>query len=120
MSLEALLKAHCVAQKLDNPRIKNSHNLTEIANIAGIRLNKKDNKILDVLSEFVVWDGRYPTPKSATKLKRHWDNLNSTALDKTSLGGLEIMRQNDSFKFENLFRIWRLLSDEYFEKHQNS
>ena len=120
MSLELLLKAHCVAQQIENPRIENTHNLTEISNIAGIKLKKSENKVLDVLSEYIVWDGRYPTPKNPAKLKRHWENVRDVAYDKEPFGNLELLKPNGAFSFENLFRIWRGLSDDYFQKYNET
>lgn len=117
MSIELLLKAHCVAQKIDNPRIQKTHNL---AGIAGIKLQKSDIKILDVLSEYVIWDGRYPAPKDANKLKRHWDNVRDTAYNREPLGNLKVLKPNKAFDFDNLHRIWRRLSDDYFEKYSRA
>lgn len=120
MSLELLLKAHCVGQKIENPRIEKTHNLNEIAGIAGLKLEKSDNKILEVLSEYIIWDGRYPAPKEPSKLKRHWENIQDTAFDREPLGTLEVLKPNNTFCFDNLHRIWRRLSDEYMRKYNET
>ncbi len=120
MSLELLLKAHCVGQKIENPRIEKTHNLTELAGIAGIKFEKSDNKILEVLSEYIVWDGRYPAPKDPAKMKRHWDNIQNTAFDREPLGSLEVLKPNNTFCLDNLHRIWRRLSDEYLRKYNET
>ncbi len=117
MSLEVLLKAHCIGQKIDNPRVEKTHNLVELAGIAGIKFDKSDNKILDVLSEYIVWDGRYPTPKNSVKMKQHWDNFQDTAFDREPFGGLEVLKPNNAICFDNLHRIWKRLSDEYLLKY---
>lgn len=120
MSLEALFKAHCVAQNIDNPRINKSHQLTEVASIAGIKLDKSENKILDILSEYIIWDGRYPVPKLSSQVKRHANNIKATAYDKEKIGSLEILRPNDALGFNSIHRIWRRVSDDYMQKYNQT
>ncbi len=117
MSFEVLFKAHCVAQGIENDRLKNSHDLAEIAKIAGFSLSKEDNKILMVLSAFVVWDGRYPIPKKSSQFDQHGKNIESTAYDREKLGSLDILKPNDTFEFDNLHILWRRYSDRYMSKY---
>jgi hypothetical protein len=120
MSLETLFKAHCVAQKIDNPRINKSHQLTEIASIAGFKLDKSENKILDILSEYIIWDGRYPVPKVSSQVKRHSDNITATEYDKEKMGTIEILKPNGALDFSNVHKIWRRISDDYMQKYNQT
>jgi hypothetical protein len=117
MSFEVLIKAHCIAQKIKNDKIHKTHQLTKLAEIAGLKLTKEDKKILDILTEYVIWDGKYPTPKKSIHLKMHNDNIHETTYDKKSLGTLNVYKSNDSLDFSSLNQIWRKLSGEYMEKY---
>ncbi len=117
MSFEVLFKAHCVAQGIEDERLKNTHELAEIARIAGFKLSKEDNKVLGVLSAFIVWDGRYPIPKKPAQLDQHSKNIESVAYDKEKLGSLDILKQNDTFTFDNLHKLWRRYSDRYMSEY---
>ena len=61
MSLELLFKAIIVAKMKNVPKI---HNLEELAVKAELKYSKKDKAILAILTECIVWGGRYPVPKS--------------------------------------------------------
>jgi hypothetical protein len=117
MSFEVLFKAHCVAQSIENVRLKSTHELAEIASIAGFKLSKDENKILGVLSAYIVWDGRYPIPKKSAQFQQHSKNIESTAYDKEKLGSLDILKPNDAFKFDNLHVLWRRYSDLYMSEY---
>lgn len=117
MSFEVLIKAHCIAQKIESEEVQKSHRLTNLASIAGLKLTKEENKILDVLTEYVIWDGKYPAPKNSSQLKRHRDNVIATAYDREKLGTLDAYKSNDVLDFDKLHKIWRKLSDEYMERH---
>ncbi len=120
MSLEALFKAHCIAQKIDDPRIHKSHQLTEIASIAGINLDKSENKILDILSEYIIWDGRYPVPKNSAQVKNHTNNIRATAYDKKKVGGLELLKPNGALDFSSIHQIWRRISGDYMQRYNQT
>ncbi len=117
MSLEALIKAHCIAQNIDDDKVKKSHRLTELSSLAGINFSKEDNKILDVLTEYVIWDGKYPAPKKSSQLKNHYQNVQATEYDIEKLGTLDIYHSNGALDFSNLHRIWRKLSDQYMDRY---
>lgn len=119
MSLEALIKAHCIAQGIENNKL-GTHVLTDLANTAGLNLNKEENKILQILTEYIIWDGRYPIPKKATHLKNHSENVRATAFDKEKLGTIDIHKPNGALDFDNLHKIWRKLSGSYMDKYNQT
>lgn len=67
ISFELLFKAHCIGSGTE---FNSTHNLVALAKTADLPTSKSENKILQVLSEYVIWDGRYPTPKKPEYLKR--------------------------------------------------
>lgn len=67
-AIEALLKLAIVLPN-DASSVPKTHNLVELVKTAKIRVNKSDRDVLNHLSKFSQWAGRYPTP------------LNSAAFD---------------------------------------
>ncbi|MDO6427134.1 HEPN domain-containing protein [Thalassotalea sp. 1_MG-2023] len=100
MSFELLFKAHCVGSGTE---FKSTHDLVALANIANLPISKEEKKLLKVLSEYVIWDGRYPTPKKPEHLKGHWKNQADLLDDKLDL--------------ENLMPLWRQFSDSFMEHY---
>jgi hypothetical protein len=43
------------------------HDLRKLAESSRVRINESDRRVLDDLTTFVVWAGRYPLPKTAVK-----------------------------------------------------
>jgi hypothetical protein len=67
MALELAYKAIAVAQ---GKQLLHVHNLVQLAEHAGVPLLKaKDIRLLHLLTECILWDGRYPVPKSADSLE---------------------------------------------------
>ena len=67
MALELAYKAIAVAQ---GKQILHVHNLVQLAEHAGVPLLKaKDIRLLHLLTECILWDGRYPVSRSADSLE---------------------------------------------------
>jgi hypothetical protein len=100
MSFELLFKAHCIGSGID---FNSTHDLVSLAKTASLSTSKDENKILKVLSEYVIWDGRYPTPKKPEHLEGHWKNQASLVDDKLDL--------------EALMPLWRRFSDSFVAQY---
>lgn len=100
MSFELLFKAHCIGSGTE---FRSTHDLVALANTARLCTSKDENKILKVLSEYIIWDGRYPTPKNPEHLKEHWKNQ-ASLLD-------------DTLDLEKLMPLWRRFSDSFMEQY---
>lgn len=114
MSFELLFKAHCVGA---GTSFTATHDLVALATTANFTTSKDENGILRVLSEYIIWDGRYPIPKKAQHLESHWKNQNIVLNQKEKLGKLTVLVSNDKLEFENLLPIWRKYSDLFMEKY---
>ncbi len=79
MTFELLFKAHYIGSGTE---FNCTHDLVALANTAGLTTSREENKILNVLSEYVIWDGRYPTPKKPEHLGEHWKNQANLLDDK--------------------------------------
>lgn len=110
MSFELLFKAHCVGAKI---KFNQNHKLMELAKVAGLSATCEENAILIILSEYIIWDGRYSTPKKSQHLKNHWENESRVLNDKQQIGSLVLTTSNDELDFEVLLPMWRKFSGLY-------
>ena len=76
MSLELAYKASLVAL---GKGVAKTHNLVWLAEQAGIGLSSKKRGLLALLSQYIIWEGRYPAPSSEFGLEfsayLHYENL---------------------------------------------
>ena len=114
MSFELLFKAHCVGADIKFEAI---HDLVELARTANFTITKDENGIFKVLSEYIIWDGKYPIPKYPQHLENHWKNQSQVLSDKKKFGGLTVQVSNHKLDFENLLPFWRKYSDQFMDKY---
>ena len=103
MAFEAMAKAFCVAQ---GKSFQTTHQLTALFADAGFKLTKNENKTLEVLTSYIEWAGKYPTPKArkgSETLKKHWNS--------------EQVLGQSTFDYDSLHSLWRKFSDDYMDKH---
>jgi hypothetical protein len=100
MSFELLFKANCVGANIS---FSTTHDLVALARTANFTTSKEENRILKVLSEYIIWDGRYPTPKKPEHLKEHWKSQNKVL--------------DEKLDFESLLLFWRKFSDSFMDKY---
>jgi hypothetical protein len=110
MSFELIFKAHCVGKKVDFCK---SHKLSKLALTAGIPITDDERFILDILTEYVIWDGRYPTPKQPQHMRDHWKNQREVLSDDVKIGNLKARKSNTKLDFKTLQPRWRGFSDAY-------
>ena len=110
MSFELMFKAHCVGAKIEFCK---NHKLSDLAATAGVSITEAEKAILDILAEYIIWDGRYPTPKNSQHLREHWKNQSDILSDEVQMGNLKARRPNGKLDFGNLQPIWRRFSDAY-------
>ncbi|MBN2324541.1 MAG: HEPN domain-containing protein [Spirochaetes bacterium] len=82
LSLELLLKAIAIAQEKE---FETNHRLNDLCKIVGMELSKDQEATIELLSEIIVWSGRYPIPKKEGR----WDNYYDVILEK------HIVREQD-------------------------
>jgi hypothetical protein len=61
VSLENALKGVCVGSVTDK-KLTQSHNLRNLANWASLKLSKEESDLLDRLTIYIKWAGRYNVP----------------------------------------------------------
>ena len=75
LSIEIALKAIILGK---SKSFDKNHKLNDLSKNAGVNFTKDQERTLELLSEIIIWSGRYPTPKS----ERHWDNYHDVVLKK--------------------------------------
>ena len=104
MSFELLFKAICTEKKV---AFSHSHNLFALSQSGNVSLTKEEVSILNILTEYIIWDGKYPNPKSKNNLEHHWKNENKVNNDHFKIENLNAQRRNDKLDFDPLAEIWR-------------
>ena len=106
MAIEALIKAVILERGIE---IRQSHNLNQLARDASITFTAEQQKLLQILSDAIYWDGRYPVPKN----QQQWDNLSDlkgeTLYDKRPLSEtstLQVLSRNDKLNWESIQELW--------------
>jgi hypothetical protein len=66
MSLELAYKASLIAM---GQRIKTTHDLTWLAEQVLPSVSRRERGLLELLTQCIVWDGRYPAPKDPLSLE---------------------------------------------------
>jgi hypothetical protein len=106
MSLELAYKASLVAIGRE---VKTTHNLVWLAEQVCFNLSPKEQGLLALLSEWVIWEGRYPCPKDEQSLEYfvylHYGNL----FRKVRTGNLTILEpvEPDPLGWEGYSELWK-------------
>jgi HEPN domain-containing protein len=124
LSFELIFKAFYVA-KGESPPI--THSLNNLTGHCDLQLSKKDRKILEVLSGYILWEGRYPTPNKPNEkrnlpfyhgIKEQNDPfVNTLPIEKQLDGKSNSTLKRSDLDFEHLIGLWRKLNDEYVNKY---
>jgi hypothetical protein len=112
LSFELLFKAHCIGACKP---IRAIHSLSELARSANVDVSPAAQEILDVLSGYIFWDGRYPTPKDWKWLETHWKAEAKLLRSATEPVAAELW--TDKLSMEVLIQLWRSWSDLYLKRY---
>jgi len=111
MSLELLLKAIVVAK---NETPKATHDLVALSRQAVVAYSSVELTTLKILSESIIWDGRYPVPKKEDHFKQlaelTWTHLYDPVPDVS----INMRRPNDRLAWKAIGELWRAASDVYW------
>ena len=114
MALELLYKAITIA-KGNEP--KKSHNLNQLALAAGLEIKGEQAGLLDILSESIIWNGRYPVPHKHSDFEDLKKLINEHLYDKESLGNLSVLKPNNALSWESFNELWSNAFDVYWQYH---
>lgn len=106
LSLELMYKAICVIKKTDFVKI---HFLLKLAGLAGVNLTKQDEGLLEILTESVIWDGKYPVPLDKNKVA--FENLpklyRKHLFDEVNVSEkFKVYRPNHALNWDSFNALW--------------
>jgi hypothetical protein len=117
MSLELLFKAIVVA-KGETPDTS-SHELPELARLAGVPLTSKQKGLLEVLTAYIYWAGRYPVPKDSKYyvplIKLEHQHLFNTR--KVGSSFVEVL-PGTQLDWEHFHKLWKHAEKIYYENER--
>ncbi len=112
MSLELQYKAIIVAK---GERAVHSHDLVKLAKLVGLHVDKKTETVLKILTESIIWYGRYPVPKTQEPMENLHDLLDDFFYDDAPPGKFKIRKRNVSLSWNLFNRLWLDGSKIYWE-----
>lgn len=123
LSIELLLKAILVADlKGDFEKLPHTHDLHALANKAGVLklLNENQHSLLQILSEFILWIGKYPVGRTEGKTEASMHVMGKMMRVISPDSKLNIMVSNGNTwpNWDNYNALWKILSDEYWKRHK--
>lgn len=116
MALELIYKAIVVAK--GNEPDTQSHKLINLASSAGLKVKDEQIGLLSILSESVIWDGRYPVPKNLKDFKLLSELRDEHLYEKAPLGKLYVLKPNGALCWESFNEIWIDAFEVYWQHHE--
>lgn len=106
LSLELMYKAILVTKE---KKVPPKHILQDLANLAGITTEKSTEDLLSILTESIIWDGKYPVPKETqqNKMAELSGLENRNLVDYVERRGFEIPQPNDKLHWDFFNEIWK-------------
>ena len=113
MSLELMYKSVLVAKATDVPP---THNLLRLAGSAGVQVADEETALLQILTEAVVWDGRYPVPKQVEHYEKLHELVSQHLFDRDGV----FRTPNGALNWDGFDRLWRDGQAAFFRHWQSS
>jgi hypothetical protein len=118
MSLELILKSIFVVSQLDVPF---THNLVSLAEKLDIKLSQNEIQIFQLLTDSIVWDGRYPVPKKQDSFEDYHNRVSEVLFTPQKITAKKTaLVPNSKLNWENLNPVWNRLSDHFFDIYDKS
>lgn len=119
MSLELIYKAIIVVRnnRFDSVKkinIGKHHNLVNLAHFANIGLNEKNKAFLNILTHYIYWEGRYPTPNKAEDMVE-LEKLSKKYLFTEIPDGKGFYKVNDFLSWDNFEALWDQGKKEFWQ-----
>ncbi len=116
MSLELLFKAISVTK---GDTVQTNHNLIDLAKAVGVKTDEKTNAILQLLTESVIWEGKYPVPKDRQKKSFYTANnlYNEVMYTKDQFHGFEIQKPTHALHWKSFNELWLKANKIFWGNH---
>ena len=109
-SLELIFKAILAKKQLPIPNAQGGHDLLALCAAANVKISQHQKVTLELMTEEIIWAGRYPAPKA----EHRWNDYNDRILEKhivrSQIGNVSSARANpDTFpNLQNYEKIWQI------------
>ncbi|MFT6140726.1 MAG: HEPN domain-containing protein [Psychromonas sp.] len=112
IALELALKSIAIKQSKD---YKKNHRLNDLCTLVGLKITKNQECTLELLSELIIWSGRYPVPKKEGQWNNYHDIVQEKHVVRESEGNVHrTLADRDRFPTqENFLTLWALCETEY-------
>ena len=104
-SMELIYKAILVVK---NKKVPTKHTLCSLADLAGIHQDQRKEDLLSILTEAIIWEGKYPVPRDGQQNKMvELSRLENRSLfDFVEWKGLKIPRPNNELGWDSFNKLW--------------
>ncbi len=112
IALELALKSIAIAKSKD---YETSHRLNDLCTLVGLKITNNQECTLELLSELIIWSGRYPVPKKEGQWNNYHDMVQEKHVVRKNEGNVH-RAHADRDKFptvENFLILWGLCETEY-------
>lgn len=112
IALELALKSIAIAK---SKAYKANHRLNDLCTLIELNITKNQECTLELLSELIVWSGRYPIPKKEGQWNNYHDVVQEKHIVRESEGNVHrMLADRDRFPtLENFLSLWKLCDTEY-------
>jgi HEPN domain-containing protein len=112
IALELALKSLAIAK---SKVYEANHRLNDLCTLVGLKINKDQECTLELLSELIIWSGRYPVPKKEGQWNNYHDVVHEKHVVRENGGNVHrTLANRDRFPtVENFLTLWRLCETEY-------
>ena len=114
LSLELIYKAILVVKKQNVP---SKHILKNLAKSAGIQSDRQKEDLLSILTEAIIWDGKYPVPKDDQhrKMAKLSKIENRSLVDYVEWKGITIPQPNNKLGWESFNELWTEANEVFWQ-----
>jgi len=112
ISLELILKAIAIVK---GKAFETNHRLNDLCRLIDFKITKDQECTLELLSELIVWCGRYPVPKKEGQWNNYHDVVQEKHIVRERNGNVgRVMAHKDRFPtLQNYLTIWDACEREY-------
>ena len=114
LSLELIYKAILILKKIKVPP---KHILKNLANSAGIQSDRQKEDLLSILTEAIIWDGKYPVPKEDqhSRMTELSKIENRSLVDYVEWKGIKIPQPNNKLDWDSFNELWTEANEMFWQ-----
>ncbi|CEG10625.1 hypothetical protein BN961_04065 [Afipia felis] len=113
LSIELILKSILARKTIAIPTT--GHDLVHLSDLSGVALSDNQKLTLELLTETIVWSGRYPAPKNEQRWDNYQDKILESHIIRRTVGNVSsVMASPETFPdWKNYLKIWAACNAEF-------